>query len=125
MKKHLILIGNLLMIFVGLLGLKTPYISDAFTSMGISGLLDEAFLQPLFIVFLIIALYGQIIKVKETLSFMPVILELLFGVLGFFFIFPFENQIVGYISLASILLLVFYPQLRKFLRKKKIVIIKV
>jgi len=125
MKKHLVLIGNLLMILIGLLGLRTPYITDAFTTIGLGGILDEALLQPLYLVFLIIAMYGQIIKVKDSLSFLPVILELLFGIVGFFYIFPFENLIVGYICLGGILFITFRPFVKKFLRKKKIVTIKV
>jgi len=125
MKKHLVLIGNLLIIVIGLLGLKTPYITDAFNAVGLSGALDMALLQPLYIVFLIMAMYGQIIKVKDTLSFMPIILELVFGIAGFFYIFPFQNLIVGYICLGGVLFLVFCPLIKKFLKRKKIVTIKV
>jgi hypothetical protein len=125
MKKHSVQIANAFIIFIGLLGLRTPYLTDAFTAIGLDGFLDEALLQPFFIVFLVIAIYGHIIKIKDTLSFMPVLLELLFGILGFFYIFPYENPIVGYISLGGMLFLVLYPFVRKLLRKKKIVTIKV
>lgn len=114
MKKHLILIGNIFIIIIGIFGL------------GVAGeLLDPAFLQPSYIVFLVIAVYGQIIKIKETLSFMPLILELVFGITGFFYIFPFQNQTAGFICLGGILFVSIWPPLRKFLRRKKIVTIKV
>ena len=125
MKKHISLISNILLIFIGLLGLKTPYLTQGLESAGIGGFLDSALLQPLFIVFVIAAVYGQVIKIKETLSFMPIILNLVFGILAFVFVFPAQNLIVGYISLAAIFLLIFWPLVKNIMRKKKIVTIKV
>ena len=116
MKKHLSLIANILLIFVGLLGLR---------AIDLSAYIDNALLQPLFIVFLIVALYGQIIKIRETLSFLPPILNLIIGIIGFIFIFPFKNEIVGFISLVAILLIMLWPLIKKIVNKKKIVTIKV
>lgn len=124
MKKHLSIIANIIIIFLGLLGLGTPYVTDAIIAIGIGGFMDPALLQPLFIGFVVVAIYGQFGKAKENLSFMPLILEFVVGVVAFLFIFPFQNQIVGYLSLAAIVYLMISPLINKQLRKKKIVKIK-
>ena len=75
MKKYLTVIANILVIFIGLLGLGTPYITGAIIAIGIGGFLDPALLQPLFIGFVVVAIYGQFNKARENLSFMPLILQ--------------------------------------------------
>ena len=125
MKRYLALIANILLILIGLLGLKTPYVYDAAISIGIGGFLDTALLQPLFIGLTIVAIYGQFVKVKVTLLFWPIIVEFVAGIVGFIFIFPVQNLIVGYIALAVILFLLVWPLINKQIQKKKVVKIKV
>jgi len=124
MKKYLPVIANILVIFIGLLGLGTPYVTDAVIAIGIGGFMDPALLQPLFIGLVVVAIYAQFGKARETLSFMPLIFELVIGIVAFIFIFPFKNQIVGYISLVAILYIMISPFIDKQLRKKKVVKIK-
>ena len=125
MKRYLATICNILAILVGLLGLNTPYITSAVIAIGLGGLLDPALLQPLFIGLIIIAIYGQFYLARQNLSFMPLILEFVVGVVSFIFIFPIRNLIVGYIGLAVLLFLVFWPIINKGIQKKKVVKIKV
>ncbi len=124
MKKHLALIANIILIILGLFGLKTPYLADAVKALGIGGFLDPALLQPLFIFLVIVAVYGQFTKARDTLSFMPLILELIIGIVAFLFIFPFQNIIVGYISLAGILYIMISPVINRQIQKKNVVKIK-
>ncbi|MBD3156676.1 hypothetical protein GF369_02495 [Candidatus Peregrinibacteria bacterium] len=124
MKKHLALIANIILIILGLLGLKTPYLTDAVTALGISGFLDPALLQPLFIFLVVVAIYGQFTKARESLSFMPLILELIIGIVAFLFIFPFQNMIIGYLSLAGILYIMISPVINRYIQKKNVVKIK-
>ncbi len=124
MKKYLPLIANILVIFIGLLGLDTPYVTHAVVAIGVGGMMDPALLQPLFIAFLAVAIYGQFGKAREDLSFMPLILEFVVGVVGFIFIFPLQNLIVGYISIAAILYIMVAPAINKRLQKRKVVKIK-
>ncbi|MBN1495019.1 hypothetical protein JW911_04800 [Candidatus Peregrinibacteria bacterium] len=116
MKKHLSLFANILLILTGLLGLRT---------IDLSVYIDNALLQPFYIVFLIAALYGQIVRIRETLSFLTPFLNLIFGIVGFIFIFPFKNDIVGYVSLAAIIFIMIWPLVKKVINRKKIVTIKV
>jgi hypothetical protein len=125
MKRYLATICNILAILVGLLGLNTPYITSAVIAIGLGGLLDPVLLQPLFIGLIIIAIYGQFHLARQSLSFMPLILEFVVGVVTFIFIFPIQNLIVGYIGLAVLLFLVFWPLINKRIQKKKVVKIKV
>lgn len=124
MKKHLALIANIILIVFGLLGLQTPYLTDAVMALGIGGFLDPALLQPLFIFLVVVAIYGQFTKARESLSFMPLILELIIGIVAFLFIFPFQNMIVGYLSLAGILYIMISPVINRYIQKKNVVKIK-
>ncbi len=67
MKKHLPTIANIIVIFIGLLGLGTPYVTDAIIAIGIGGFLDPALLQPLFIGFVVFAIYAQFGKAWQTI----------------------------------------------------------
>jgi flagellar biosynthesis protein FliQ len=125
MKRYLSFITNILAILIGLLGLNTPYITNAVIMIGLGGLLDPALLQPLFIGLIIIAIYGQFYNAKQTLSFLPIILEFIFGLLSFLFIFPFQNLIMGYLGLVGIFFLLILPLINKKIQKRKIVKIKV
>ncbi|MCD6109764.1 hypothetical protein J7J83_03330 [bacterium] len=124
MKKYLSISANIILILIGLLGLHTPYVVDFVIAIGLGGFMDNALLQPLFIGFVILAIYAQFNKAKETLSFMPLILEFVVGIVAFLFIFPFKNLIVGYISLGLIVYLMIAPVINKQLQKKKVVKIK-
>ncbi|MBA4336905.1 hypothetical protein C0416_04005 [bacterium] len=124
MKKHLPFIANVVVVFIGLLGLKAPYITDAIMSVGLGGFMDPALLQPLFILFVVVAIYAQFGKAREDLSFMPLIMELVVGIVAFLFIFPLQNIIVGYISLAAIVYIMIAPAINKRLQKRKVVKIK-
>lgn len=124
MKKHLALIANIILVILGLFGLQTPYITDAVTALGIGGFLDPALLQPVFIFLVVVAVYGQFTKARDTLSFMPLILELIIGIVAFLFIFPFQNIIVGYISLVGILYIMISPVINRQIQKKNVVKIK-
>jgi hypothetical protein len=124
MKKHLALIANIALIILGLLGLQAPYLTDVIGALGIGGFLDPALLQPLFIFLVVVAIYGQFTKARESLSFMPLILELIIGIVAFLFIFPFQNIIVGYLSLAGILYIMISPAINKYIQKKNVVKIK-
>jgi hypothetical protein len=125
MKRYLATIGNIFVILFGLLGLRTPYITDAFNAVGIGFIADSTLLQPVFIGFVIIAILGEFYKVRETLLIWPIIAELILGVLGYLFIFPFQNLIIGYIILGLIFLLLFHPLIRRITNKKKIVKIQI
>ena len=125
MKRYLATIGNIFVLLFGLLGLKAPYVTDASNAIGIGFLTDSALIQPVFIGFIIIAILGEFYKVRETLLVWPIIAELILGVLGYLFIFPFQNLIIGYIVLGLIFLLLFHPIIRKYTNKKKIVKIQV
>ena len=125
MKKHSILIGNLVIILIGLIALQTPYLTDAINALNIAGYLDPSLLQLVFIVFLIFAMYGQFMRLRLNLKFFPFILQFVLGLVAFLFVFPLRNSIVGYLSLFAIFLLLLWPKLEKQLRKKKIVKIKV
>lgn len=124
MKKYLPVIANIIVIFIGLLGLGTPYVTDAVIAIGIGGFMDPALLQPLFIGFVVVAIYSQFNKARETLSFMSLLLEFVVGVIAFLFIFPFQNIIVGYLSLAGIVYIMISPIINKQLQKKNITKIK-
>lgn len=125
MKRSLAMIATILAILIGLLGLETPIITPAVIAIGLGGILDPALLQPLFIGLIIIAIYGQFYKARQSLSFMPLIVEFLGGVFTFLFVFPFKNLIVGYLGLAVLLFLIVWPFINKKLAKKKVVKIKV
>lgn len=124
MKKSLVYIGNILAIIIGLLGLNTPYITDAIIAIGMGGFLDPSLLQPLFIGFMILAVMGQFYKVRESMAFMPLILEFVIGIVGFIFIFPVRNDIVGYLALVGIIYIMLSPYINKMLNKKNIKKIK-
>lgn len=124
MKKYLSHIANLLAVIVGLLALEAPLVTPAFIALGLGGVLDNALLQPIFIVFIIIAVYAQFRKVRETLEFFPIIFQFVIGIVGFLFIFPFRNLILGYLSLAGIVFLVVWPHIKKAINKRKVVKIK-
>jgi hypothetical protein len=124
MKKYLSHIANLLAVIVGLLALEAPLVTPAFIALGLGGVLDNALLQPIFIVFIIIAVYAQFKKVRETLEFFPIIFQFVIGIVGFLFIFPFRNLILGYLSLAGIVFLVVWPYIKKAINKRKVVKIK-
>lgn len=124
MKKYLSLVANILALIVGLLALEAPLITPGFIALGLGGFLDNALLQPLFIGFIIIAIYGQFRKLRESLEFFPIIFQFVIGIVGFLFIFPFENLIVGYLSLLGIVFLLVWPYVSRILNKRKIVKIK-
>ncbi len=125
MKRLLATIATILAILVGLLGLETPLITPGVIAIGLGGMLDPALLQPLFIGLVIIAIYGQFYKARQSLSFMPLIVEFAGGIIAFLFIFPFKNLIVGYLGLAVLLFVIVWPFIDKKLQKKKVVKIKV
>lgn len=124
MKKYISLISNILALIIGLLALEAPLITSGFIATGLGGFLDSALLQPLFIGLMIIALYGHFRTVRESLEFFPIIFQFVIGVVGFLFIFPFRNHIIGYFSVLGILFLLVWPYVNKALNKKKIVKIK-
>lgn len=124
MKRTLAPIANILAILIGLLGLEAPVVSPAVLSIGLGGIYDLSLLQPLFIGLIIIAIIGQFYAAKQTLYFMPLILEFVFGLLAFLFIFPINIPVVGYIALLGILYILVWPFIRKQLQKKKVVKIK-
>lgn len=124
MKKYLSLIANIFALIVGLLALEAPLVTPAFIYLGLGGFLDNALLQPLFIGLIIVALYGHFKRVRETLEFFPIIFQFVIGIAGFLFIFPFKNQIIGYLSLFGIVFLLIWPYVNKAINKKKIVKIK-
>lgn len=124
MKKSFALIGNILALLVGLLGLEAPLITPAFIAIGLGGFIDSALLQPLFIGLIIIAVFGQFYKARESLAFLPLILEFVIGVVAFLFIFPFQNHIIGYLALLGILFVMVWPSISKKLQKGKVVKIK-
>jgi len=125
MKRSLATIATILAILVGLLGLETPFITPGIIAVGLGGLLDPALLQPLFIGLVIIAIYGQFYKARQSLSFMPLIVEFVGGIVTFLFIFPFKNLIVGYLGLAVLLFIIVWPLINRKLQRKKLVKIKV
>jgi len=125
MKKQLALIGNILIILIGLLGLGAPYITDGIIAIGLGGFLDVALLQPLFIAVVIVAIVGQVYLVKESLNFLAILLQFIIGIVAFLFIFPLKNEIVGYGSLIGILYLAVWPFINKKLQKRKVVKIKI
>jgi hypothetical protein len=124
MKRILSPIGNILAILVGLLGLEAPVITPAVLAIGLGGIYDLSLLQPLFIGLIIVAIFGQFYKARQSLYFMPLILEFVFGLLAFLFIFPINISIVGYLALLGILYILVWPFIRKQLQKKKVVKIK-
>lgn len=124
MKRNLAYIGNVLAILVGLLGLEAPFITDGIISAGLGGFMDPSLLQPLFIGFVILAIIGHFYKVRETMAFMPIILQFVFGIAAFIFIFPLRNDIVGYLALLGFVYIMFSPYLSKLLNKKNIQKIK-
>jgi len=121
MKRYLALLGNIFLILFGLVGLKTPYITDGIISIGIGGILDSALLQPIFIGLLIIAIIGQFYKVRESLIIWPIIAQVVIGIVAYIFIFPVQILIIGYISLAGVLFILLWPIIKKRINKKKIV----
>lgn len=125
MKKQLALIGNILIICIGLLGLGAPYITDGIIAIGIGGFLDVALLQPLFIVAIVVAIVGQVYLVKESLNFLAILLQFVIGIVAFLFIFPLQNEIVGYGALIGISYLAVWPFISKKLQKRKVVKIKI
>lgn len=125
MKRSLATIATILAILIGLLGLETPLITPAVIAIGLGALLDPALLQPLFIGLVIIAIYGQFYKARQSLSFMPLIVEFVAGTLTFLFVFPFKNLIVGYLGLLVLLFVIVWPFINKKIQKKKVVKIKV
>lgn len=124
MKKHIALIANILVIIVALAALETPLLTDGFIMLGLGGFLDNIMLQPLFIGLVIIAIYGHFVRIRETMEFFPIIFQFVVGVVGFLFIFPFQNLIVGYLSVLGIVFITVRPWLNKMINKKKIVKIK-
>jgi hypothetical protein len=124
MKRNLAYIGNVLAILVGLLGLEAPLVTDGVIAIGIGGFMDPSLLQPLFIGFVILAIIGHFYKVRETMAFMPIILQFVFGILAFVFIFPVRIDIVGYLALLGFIYVMFSPYLSKLLNKKNIQKIK-
>jgi len=125
MKKQLALIGNILIILIGLLGLGAPYITDGIIALGIGGFLDTALLQPLFIIVVVIAIVGQVYLVKESLNFLAILLQFVIGIVAFLFIFPLKNEIIGYGALIGILYLAVWPFLSRKLQQRKVVKIKI
>jgi hypothetical protein len=125
MKRSLATIATILAILIGLFGLETPLITPAVIAIGLGGLLDPSLLQPLFIGLVIIAIYGQFYKARQSLSFMPLIVEFVAGVVTFLFVFPFKNLIVGYAGLLVLLFVIVWPLVNKKIQKKKVVKIKV
>jgi len=124
MKRNLAYIGNILAILVGLIGLEAPLVTDAIIAAGIGGFMDPNLLQPLFIGFVVLAIIGQFYKVRETMAFSPIILQFVFGVVAFLFIFPLRNDIVGYLALLGFIYIMLSPYISKFLNKKNIQKIK-
>ncbi len=124
MKKYLPIVANIMIILIGFLGLGTPYVTDAVIAVGLGGFMDPALLQPLFIGMVVLAIYAQFGKARETLSFMPLVQEFIVGVVGFLFIFPFQNNIVGYLSLTAVVYIMVAPAINKYFNRKKVVKIK-
>ena len=106
------------------MGLEAPLITPALISAGLGGFLDHSLLQPLFIGLIIVAIYGQFKRARQELSFMSLILEFVFGIIAFLFIFIFKIQIVGYLAVLGQLYVIFRPVITKFLRKGKVTKIK-
>ena len=124
MKKYLPIVANIMIILIGFLGLGTPYVTDAVIAVGLGGFMDPALLQLLFIGMVVLAIYAQFGKARETLSFMPLVQEFIVGVVGFLFIFPFQNNIVGYLSLTAVVYIMVAPAINKYFNRKKVVKIK-
>lgn len=124
MKRNLAYIGNILAILIGLLALDAPFITDGVIAAGIGGFLDPNLLQPLFIGFVVLAIIGQFYKVRETMEFIPIILQFVFGIVGFIFIFPVQIDIVGYLVLLGFIYIMLSPYLSKWFNKKNIKKIK-
>lgn len=120
MKRYLSYIGNVLAIIVGLIGLEAPLITPAVIAAGFGGFTDPSLLQPLFIGFTVFAIIGQFYKVRETMAFMPIILQFVFGIIGFIFIFPVRIDIVGYLALLGFIYVMFSSFISKLLNKKNI-----
>ena len=124
MKKYLPIVANIMIILIGFLGLGTPYVTDAVIAVGLGGFMDPALLQLFFIGMVVLAIYAQFGKARETLSFMPLVQEFIVGVVGFLFIFPFQNNIVGYLSLTAVVYIMVAPAINKYFNRKKVVKIK-
>ncbi len=124
MKRNLSYIGNVLTIIVGLIALEAPLITPAIVAAGLGGFMDPNLLQPLFIGFTVLAIIGHFYKVRETMAFMPMILQFAFGVIGFVFIFPVRIDIVGYLTLLGFIYILLSPYISKLINKKNIQTIK-
>jgi hypothetical protein len=124
MKRNLAYIGNVLAIIVGLIGLEAPLITDGIIAVGLGGFMDPSLLQPFFIGLVILAIIGQFYKVRETMAFIPIILQFVFGVVAFIFIFPVRIDIVGYLALLGFIYILLSPYISKLLNKQNIQKIK-
>lgn len=124
MKKNLAFIGNILAILIGLIGLEAPLVTEGVIAAGLGSFMDPSLLQPLFIGFVVLAIIGHFYKVRETMAFMPIILQFVFGIIAFIFIFPIRIDIVGYLALLGFIYVMLSPYISKFLNKKNIKKIK-
>lgn len=124
MKRSFVYIGNILGIIIGLMGLEAPYLYGGFIAVGLGGFLDPALLQPLYIGLMVLAVVGQFYKVKETMAFMPLLLQAVIGIVSFIFIFPVRIDIIGYLGILGLVYILVWPFLSKQLNKRKVVKIK-
>lgn len=124
MRRSLVYIGNIFGILIGLMGLKAPYLYAGIIAMGFADFLDPAILQPLYIGLMVLAVVGQFYKVRESMAFMPLILQAVIGIVSFIFIFPVRIDIVGYLGLLGLVYILVWPFISKQLNKKNVVKIK-
>jgi hypothetical protein len=124
MKRSFVYIGNIFGILIGLLGLETPYLYAGVVAIGLGGFLDPALLQPLFIGLMVLAVVGQFYKVKESMAFMPLLLQAVIGIVSFVFIFPVRIDTVGYLGILGLVYILVWPFIGKQLNKRKVVKIK-
>lgn len=124
MKRSFVYIGNILGILIGLIGLEAPYLYGGVVAIGLGSLLDPALLQPLYIGLMVLAVVGQFYKVKESMAFMPLLLQAVIGIVSFIFIFPVRIDIVGYLGLLGLVYILIWPFISKQLNKRKVVKIK-
>ncbi len=124
MKRSFVYIGNIFGIIIGLIGLEAPYLYGGVIAVGLGSLLDPALLQPLYIGLMVLAVVGQFYKVKESMAFMPLILQAVIGIVSFIFIFPVRIDIVGYLGILGLIYILVWPFISKQLNKRKVVKIK-
>ena len=103
--------------FAGLCCLGAPALMSILSAFGLTFLINNAILQPILIVFLLLAVFGIILGVRHHGNPWPLIIGCLGAVTVYLFRYVFSNSLLAWLGIAG---LVIASLLNVFLRRRRL-----